>query len=282
MGDTFFLFWSLFMLANPDVHLVVFDWAGTTVDFGCFAPVDAFVRAFARHGIAVTPAEVRGDMGLHKKDHLRALLRRPEVSQRWHRRVGCDWNDRDLESLYETLVPLQLEAVAAHTQVVPGLRECIAVLRQRGIGIGSTTGYFRAAAESLYEAARQQGFVPDCAFCADDVPVGRPAPWMIFRIMESSGVYPPCSVVKVGDTVPDIEEGRNAGVWSVAVTRSSSAVGCTEEELADLSEPQRQAKLDNARRQFLDAGAHAVIDSLTELPDLVDQFRVRLQNRERP
>jgi phosphonoacetaldehyde hydrolase len=95
---------------------------------------------------------------------------------------------------------------------------------------------------------------------------------MIFRIMEKVGVYPPCSVVKVGDTVPDIEEGRNAGAWSVGVTRSSSAVGCTEDELAALSGPQRQAKLDDARRQFLDAGAHAVIDSLAEIPSLLDRL----------
>jgi phosphonoacetaldehyde hydrolase len=99
---------------------------------------------------------------------------------------------------------------------------------------------------------------------------------MMFRIMETVGVYPSYTVVKVGDTVPDIEEGRNAGVWSVGVTRSSSAVGCTEEELAALSEPQRQAKLDDARRQFLDAGAHAVIDSLAELPSLVDQVAISL------
>ena len=260
------------MSTNHEVRLVVFDWAGTTVDFGCFAPVDAFVRTFAHHGIAVTPAEVRVAMGLHKKDHLHALLRQPEVSQRWKRTAGRTWNEKDLEALYNTFIPIQLETVAEHAQIVPGLLECVEALRRRDIRIGATTGYFRAAAERVYDAARRQGFVPDCALCADDVSLGRPAPWMIFRIMETVGVYPPCTVVKVGDTVPDIEEGRNAGAWSVGVTRSSSAVGCTEEELAALSEPQRQAKLDDARRQFLDARAHAVIDALADLPSLVDQF----------
>jgi phosphonoacetaldehyde hydrolase len=262
------------MSANLEVRLVVFDLAGTTVDFGCFAPVSAFVRAFDFHGIAVTPAEVRVDMGLHKKDHLRALLRQPDVSQRWRRANGRDWTEKDLESLYNTSAPLLVEAVAAHARVVPGLRECVEVLRRRGIRIGATTGYYRDAAERISEAMRRQGFVPDCALCADDVPVGRPAPWMMFRIMETVGVYPPYSVVKVGDTIPDIEEGRNAGAWSVSVTRSSSLVGCTEEELAALSEPQRRAKLDDARRQFRDAGAHAVIDSLVDLPSLLDQFPV--------
>jgi phosphonoacetaldehyde hydrolase len=266
------------MSTHHEIRLVIFDWAGTTVDFGCFAPVDAFVCAFAHHGVAVTAAEVRMYMGLHKKDHLRSMLRQPEVSQRWQQATGHNWTEKDLDALYQTLIPIQAEAVAAHAQVVPGLMECVVTLLRRGIQIGSTTGYFRAAAEPIYEAARRQGFVPDCALCADDVPVGRPAPWMIFRIMERVSVYPPCSVVKVGDTVPDIEEGRNAGAWSVGVTRSSSMVGCTEEELSALSEPHRQAKLDEARRQFLDAGAHAVIDSLGELPGLLDQFTARVGN----
>lgn len=268
------------MSANREVRLVVFDLAGTVVDFGSFAPVDAFVRAFDRYGVAVTPAEARMHMGLHKKDHLRALLLHPEVAQRWHRATGRSWTEKDFDSIYETLVPLQVETVAAHAQLVPGVGECIEMLRRRGIRIGTTTGYFRAAAECLYEPMRRQGFVPDCALCADDVPVGRPAPWMMFRIMEHVGVYPSSEVVKVGDTVPDIEEGRNAGAWSVGVTRSSNIVGCTEKELAALSEPQRRAKLGFARRQFLDAGAHAAIDSLAEFPELVDQFPRRLGNRE--
>lgn len=272
--DAFSLNWSPSLSVNSKVRLVVFDWAGTTVDFGSFAPVDAFVRTFAHHGVVVTPAEVRVGMGLHKKDHLRALLRQPDLSQRWNRAAGRDWTEEDLEALYTTFRPLQVETVAEHAQLVPGVLECVATLRRRDIRIGATTGYFRAAAERLSEAARRQGFVPDCSLCAEDVPVGRPAPWMMFRIMEKAGIYPPCTVVKVGDTIPDIEEGRNAGAWSVGVTRSSSTVGCTEEELAALSALQRRAKLDDARRQFLDAGAHAVIDSLADLPNVVDQFAV--------
>lgn len=266
------------MPKNLDVRLVVFDWAGTTVDFGCFAPVEAFVKTFAQRGVVVTTAEARMGMGLHKRDHLRALLRQPEVSQRWYRATGRDWTENDLESLYNSFIPVQVETAAERSQLVPDLLECVAELRRRGIRIGTTTGYFRAAAERVYEAARLQGFDPDCAICAEDVPRGRPAPWMMFHIMEKVGIYPSCTVVKVGDTAPDIEEGRNAGAWSVGVTQSSSAAGCTEEEFAALSVPQRQAKLDAVRRQFLDAGAHAAIESLAELPSLIDRIVVCLRS----
>jgi phosphonoacetaldehyde hydrolase len=69
--------------AGPRIRLVVFDWAGTTVDHGSRAPVAAFVRAFAGHGVEVTPDEARGPMGLHKRDHIRAMLQMPAVARRW-------------------------------------------------------------------------------------------------------------------------------------------------------------------------------------------------------
>jgi phosphonoacetaldehyde hydrolase len=263
-------------------RLVVFDWAGTTVDHGCFGPVLAIVRAFARQGIEVAPAEARAPMGLHKKDHLRAMLAMPAVADRWRRARGRDWAEEDVASLYRELVPLQLEAIGEHCRVVPGLLACLTELRDRGFLIGATTGYFRAAAERVYRAARDQGFEPDHSVCADEVPQGRPAPWMIYRIMERLNVYPPSAVVKVGDTVPDVGEGLSAGTWSVGVTRAGSAVGCTEEELAALGPDERRARLAAARATLLQAGAHAVLESLGELPALLAELGEALRRGERP
>src|SRR5262249_50729092 len=159
---------------------------------------------------------------LHKKDHLVAMLREPAIRQRWHQVRGQDWTAADVEAMYHDLMPRQLAAVEEHAGLVPGMLECAAELRSLEIRLGGTTGYFRAAAERCLEAARCQGYSPDANLCADDVPAGRPAPWMIFRLMEKLAVYPPAAVIKIGDTFVDIEEGRNAGAWSVAVLSSSS------------------------------------------------------------
>jgi phosphonoacetaldehyde hydrolase len=261
---------------------VVFDWAGTTVDHGSRAPVAAFVRAFAAHGVALTAAEARGPMGLHKRDHVRALLRLPEVARRWREARGADWSEDDVGRLYHDFIPLQLEVIESHAGLVPGLLACLDELRGSGIKVGATTGYFRAAAECLYAAAARQGYVPDHCVCADDVPEGRPSPWMVFRTMEALGVYPPSAVVKVGDTVPDVEEGRNAGAWSVGVTGSSSLVGLTEAELGALSREKRRDLLGAAREALRAAGAHAVIASLGELPEVLADVGSRLRRGERP
>jgi phosphonoacetaldehyde hydrolase len=266
----------------PSVRLVVFDWAGTTVDHGCIGPVAPFVNVFARHGVTVSPAEARGPMGLHKKDHLLALLRTPVIADRWRRTHGRDWAEADLDRLYVEFMPLQMEVIGDHARLVPGLLDCVAELRRREIRIGATTGYFREAAERVYRAAKEQGYVPDAAACAGDVSIGRPAPWMVFRVMETLGVYPPAAVVKVGDTVPDIHEGLNAGAWSVGVTSTSSEVGLSEEELAALGAAERMARLTQAQNKLLDAGAHAVLESLAELPGLLDNLSACPRPREKP
>ncbi len=250
-------------LDSARIRLVIFDWAGTTIDPGSRAPLVPFVRAFAARGVALTQEEARGPMGLHKKDHLRALLQLPTVARRWRERHGSDARENDIDELYRIFMPLQLEVIDDFARLVPDLLDCISLLRQRGIAIGhASTGYFRAAAERVYEAAALQGYKPDHCVCADEVPAGRPAPWMIFRIMEALGRFPPASVVKVGDTVPDIGEGLSAGAWSVGVLRTSSEVGCTEEEWAALSLAEQVRRLAACREKLLGAGAHAVVETL--------------------
>jgi phosphonoacetaldehyde hydrolase len=265
-----------------DIRLVVLDWAGTTVDHGSVAPVVAFQRAFARHGVEITAAEARGPMGLHKEDHLRALLRMDAIARRWQQAHGRAWSEEDVAGLYRTFSAAQMEALEAHNRLVPGLLQMVAALRRAGLRIGATTGYFRAAAERVYAAAAAQGYFPDATSCAEDVPGGRPAPWMIFRVMEALAVYPPSAVVKVGDTVPDVQEGLAAGAWSVAVLRTGSEVGCTEEEWEALAAPERQGRLEAARRKLLAAGAHAAIETLAELPACIEDLTRRLDRGERP
>jgi len=264
------------------LQAVILDWAGTTVDHGSLAPIRVLQKVFADRGIEVTDEEVRRDMGVLKKDHIRALLRLPRVAGRWERRYQRVPGENEVESLFADFIPRQMECLAQHSTVIPGVSHAVERLRERGLKIGSTTGYTRPLLDVLLPHAAKQGYRPDCALCPDDVGAGRPLPWMIYENAVRMKVYPLEAVVKIGDTVSDIEEGLNAGTWTIAVVRTGNMIGLTEEEWRRLPQPECAVRLEDAGRKLLDAGAHYVIDTLGDIDPIVNQIEVRLQAGERP
>lgn len=264
------------------VRAVVADLAGTTVDYGSCAPAGAFVELFARHGVEVTPAQARGPMGLHKRDHIRTLAEMPEIAEQWSQRQGGPCSENDIDALYAEFIPLQVACLPKFGDVIPGVVETVAGLRERGVRLAVTTGYNREMMGVVLESAARQGLLPEAAVCAEDVPMGRPAPWMLFRAMETLGVYPPAAVLAIGDTLPDIDAGRNAAVWTVGVALTGNMVGLTQAEWSALSPAERDALLREARQALVAGGAHYVIDAFDELPGVIDAVDRRLAAGETP
>jgi phosphonoacetaldehyde hydrolase len=254
---------------NPPIALVVFDWAGTTVDYGSQAPAAAFRNVFALHGVEVTDAEARAPMGLNKRQHLIGMLNQPRVDSLWKSVHGRPWNDGDVDQMYHEFMPLQLKTIAQHSELVPGLVDAANELRAGGCKIAGTTGYFREAAETVASHAAEAGFKVDVNVCADDIQQGRPAPWMIYRAMEQTGAFPPSTVLNIGDTVADIQAGVNAGCWSVGVCDSSSIMGLSREDFNMLPDHQRAANLQDVANAFHSAGCHATVATISQLPALV-------------
>lgn len=264
------------------LKLVVFDWAGTTVDYGCVAPAAVFVEGFRRRGVAISLEEARGPMGMEKRAHIEALAAQPAIAARWRAVHGRDVHSADVDALYADFVPLLLDVLAQHSALIPGTLTTMAALAERGIAAAGSTGYFQEAMRVVADAAAAQGYAPAFTISADQVPAGRPAPWMIYRAMEALGVYPPQAVVAVGDTVPDVQAGLNAGVWTVAFTQSGNEVGLTQAEFAALSPTEQARRLDRARNTLAAAGAHYVVDGIWALPPVLDDIARRLQHGEQP
>ena len=161
------------------LQAVIFDWAGTVVDFGSFAPTQVLIDAFAGFDIEVSLAEARIPMGLAKWDHIQALGRLPAVAARWQARFGRAMSDADVDALYAAFIPLQIERVGDYSALIPGALECIATLRQRGLKIGSCSGYPRVVMDALLPISAAAGYAPDWVVATDDLPAGgRPGPWM--------------------------------------------------------------------------------------------------------
>ena len=264
------------------LEAVIFDWAGTTVDHGSLAPVKAVSRLFAAHAIALSDADVRRDMGIFKKDHIRRILAMPHVASQWGERNGRAPDEGDVESLFTDFQPLQMDVLGEYSQVIEGVADVAERLARRGLKIGSTTGYTRAMLNLLKASAAEQGYTPDLSLCPDDAPGGRPHPWMCLHIALDFRLTSTAAAVKVGDTPSDIQEGLNAGMWTVAVAATGNEMGLSAAELAALPPEERERRLEHARRCLEAAGAHYVIDAAAHLEPVLEQIEKRLRAGERP
>ncbi|HEY6330298.1 MAG TPA: phosphonoacetaldehyde hydrolase [Blastocatellia bacterium] len=264
------------------LRAVIFDWAGTIIDHGSLAPVRALEELFRAHEVPITEAEARMDMGLLKKDHIRSILSGSRVSAAWSDKYGGPPSETDVEELFADFIPRQLHCLAGYSELIPGLVEVTAAIRKRGMKVGGTTGYTRPMLDLLLERAAAQGFIPDCALCPEDVGAGRPNPWMCYETAVRLRVYPLESFVKVGDTLSDIEEGLNAGMWTIGVARTGNLIGLSESDLARLPSEDRQARVEAARGTFSAAGAHYIVEAVADLSPILDSIDERLSKGDRP
>lgn len=255
---------------------VIFDWAGTTVDFGSMSPVAAFMTAFEKHGIAVTEEETRAPMGMLKRDHIRTMLAMPRIAALWQDKYGRAPTTEDIDAIYSAFEPSLYEVLPTCSKLKPFVPEAIAYLRALGLKIGSTTGYTSAMMEVVTKAAAEQGYIPDCMITADDVGgFGRPFPYMLFENMRRLGIMDVRTLIKLGDTRSDIEEAKNAGVFAVGICTGSSVAGLSEAQYDALSAEEKKESAAIARAKFYGYGADFVINDLSELDRAIEAFYAR-------
>jgi phosphonoacetaldehyde hydrolase len=265
-----------------NIKAVVFDWAGTIVDFGSRGPMGVFVRAFAEFGIEISIAEARGPMGRAKRDHIAELLRLPRIAAAWKARHGVNPGEREIDQVYDVFLPMNVAVAGDFADLIPGALETVRTLRARGVKIGSTTGYTREIMARVEPVAAAAGYVPDNLVCAGDLAEGRPSPLMMYRTFADLGVYPPWSVVKVDDTPPGIGEGVAAGTWTVGLSVTGNEVGLSQAEWLALDpEAQSQAR-SRAEGALRAAGADYVIDGAADLLPVIDAIEARVARGDRP
>ena len=258
------------------IECVIMDWAGTSVDYGCFAPVAAFVDSFKQMGLTVTAAETRAHMGVTKIEEIRALFSIERVGEDFREKYGRDYTEEDVQECYKRFQKVLFDTLEDYTEPIPGVVEVIAKLRAQGIKIGSTTGYTQKMMDVVIPAAEKKGYRIDNCVTSDNLPGGRPKPYMIYRNMCDLDVASRFSVLKYGDTIADIREGVNAGVWSVGVIMGSNELGLTEKETRTLPMGELKCRMAKVRDRMYAAGADYVVDTIAELPMLIEDINERM------
>ncbi len=264
------------------IQAVLLDWAGTTMDFGCMAPAVVFVEVFKRKGVPITMEEARAPMGAHKRVHIQRITEIDSVRRRWQEKHGRSPTDTDVAAMFADFVPLQLKCLSDYSELIPGTLEAVAAMRARGAKIGSTTGYTTEMMKINLADAAKQGYVPDSTVCASDVPAGRPLPYMCLQNVINLGVSPVEACVKIDDTRPGIEEGLNAGMWTIGLVVSGNEIGLPLAQWRVVPEADRTRMRVAAYERMYQCGAHYVVDDISGVAHCLDDIEVRLARGERP
>lgn len=264
---------------------VILDWSGTTADKYVIAPAVVFVEVFKKHGVPITMKEAREPMGLRKDLHIKALTEMPEIRKRWTEVKGKEPDQGDVDKMFADFIPMQLGCLRKYTDLIPGTVQAVRQLRDEfNVKIGHTTGFLSSMVDVLLEDAKKQGYVPDASVAGDDVINGaRPKPFMVYRNMDLLDIRPIQSVVKVDDTVSGVGEALEAGCWGVGVSKYSNYMDVdTLEDAENLTAEDEMVKIEKSRELLRKSGAHYVIDSIVDLPEVIEEINQRLKHGERP
>ncbi len=266
------------------IKAAVLDWSGTLADAYVIAPAVVFVEVFKSQGVEITMEEARGPMGLRKDIHIQKLTQEPKIAARWEAIKGKPPTQDDVDAMFKEFVPAQLACLPKYTTILPGVKEVCTQLQAQGIKIGVSTGFVRVMVDVLLKDVIAQGVTPDATVAGDEVLHGaRPDPHMVYKNLDLMGITDIKSVVKVDDTISGIGEAMNAGCWGVGLVRYSNYMNInTLEEEATLSQADMQHRIAKTRTILEQAGAHYVIDSMIELPAVIEDINARLARGEKP
>jgi phosphonatase-like hydrolase len=224
------------------VDLVVFDMAGTTIeDHG--EVLTAFKAALGKNQISVSEDFLQKWRGASKKEVLRQCIEGQFGKESHDNPKRIDQAYADFRHLLEALY------VQEGVRPIPGAAETFKWLRDRSIRIALTTGFYRKVTDLILQQVGWNSGAVEASICSDEVPRGRPAPYMIFRAMEATRADDVHHVVNVGDTALDLLSGHYAGVRGIVGVLTGS---------------QTIAHLGTVRHTH-------IIPSVAALPDLIEK-----------
>jgi phosphonoacetaldehyde hydrolase len=261
-----------------NIKAVIFDWAGTIIDYGCIAPAQVFIEVFRQKDIFISMEEARSPMGLAKKDHVRELFRLDSVQKQWMAEYGRIPSEHDIDIIYSDLEPALAAIVKNYSEPIPGAIELINRLKSQGIKVGTTTGYVAEMMQNILPIATSRGLIPDSVVNSSEVSAGRPAPWMIYRNCENMNVFPISRMVKIGDTVADIQEGVNAGMWTIGLTKSGNELGLSLAETENADPVWMMEKMAQSGRKLMNAGADFVAEGVWDCWPILEAIDKQIES----
>jgi phosphonoacetaldehyde hydrolase len=269
---------------------VFVEMEGCLLDHGCMVTVNAIQALFAEKGVTISDVEAAAKQDrlvgtdlTCKKTQLRHVLMNV-CKDKWEAATGSAPTEWDLEALFKDFPRVVLDQLKG-TKPVSGAVDAVRALQAKGMKVAITSNFSAEAKDAWARTAHHYGFEVDASMACAEVPnPGReeaftcvlPEPWRCMALAAQMGIYPMSTTIRVSTTQFGIEEGLNAGMWTVAL----STTGLVSPFIhGGESEPQRQKRVAEG---FYASGCHYVVDGIWELPRVVADIEVRMSRGECP
>ena len=257
------------------IRLAVFDLGGTIVDKYSLSPFISLKHAFKMKGLNIPNRLIYKDMGIEKHEHITEILKDENVSREWIKKYDEHPNMNSTMSVFDEFIRYQMDDGIKNIEILPETKSCIKWLGDNNISTGVTTGFSRPIMNAIKEKLLDDDIHIDkyvSSTCLGKP--GRPNPYMMQEIMNKLDLtFDTKRVIKVDDTVVGINEGKNAGTLTVGVAKWSVNMRMTEyDQDKKLSKEEYVERLKSSREALWSANPDYVIDSLDELPKIINHI----------
>ena len=259
---------------NNRIRLCVFDLGGTIVDKYSLSPFISLKQAFKRKRINVNNHLIYKDMGMNKHEHIEEILNDKYTRRIWFKLYGEYPNSSSVMSVYDEFIKYQMDEGISNIEILPETKNTIKWLGNNNISTGVTTGFSRPIMNAIKGKLIDEDIHIDkyvSSTCLGKP--GRPNPHMINEIINSLSIADRKRVIKIDDTCVGIEEGKNAGTFTVGVAKWSTNMKMIEyNQDENMSKEEYVERLKNSREVLRLASPDYVIDDLNQLPSIINHI----------
>lgn len=264
-----------FTFSTKNIRLVVLDGSGTIIDPGVYAPAIVFKKVFDKFRVPVTMEQIRKPMGMEKREHIRQITLEDDVKERWLKVHNREPTEDDINDMFSLFEPIELKVLEKYGLPITGALDAMHEIKNNGIMLGLSTGFNRNMVNKILEINPLINNLLDTHVAGDEVSMGRPSPFMVYKNMMDMLIIDPTTVVKVDDTELGIYEGVNAGCWTIGLSKLSNSMGMTEEEVNEFKENDPEGydkKHSEIIHSLKKAGANFVVDDITKVPHTINRI----------
>ena len=257
------------MKKNYKLDAVIFDLAGTIIDFGSLATIDAMKEVFKKRQIKISTEIIKKHMGIKKIDHIKKITLHQKFKKEGNRLQRRNFTKKDLNSVSKDFDKSLVEKVKMKLNVIPNAKKIFRILRKKNILIGSTTGYPKRIIRLIKPFLKKRNILPKEIISVEDVKKGRPSAQMCNKILKKLKIKNPKNCLKIDDSFSGISEGKNAKMLTAGLIFTGIQIGMSKKRLGKISINEKIKKRKLISKEFKKLGCDFIFDDLYGLTKII-------------